>query len=321
MEFSKNDLKVLAELVKDASRPERVLAKAAGVSRVTFRTKRTALEKQGVIRGYLPYVSNRAFNVSNAVMLAKFANSTTEEKARATKAIAQRNPKSIARTRGDWDMLLVFPFRHNIEAGQKWKQMTVNMPFSKTNLMLSGKLLQRERLPYDMDEEEFSFDTKPAFQRGLRRELTDDEVAILEDMADFPMDSIVKRLDRLEGSGESWRQRIVKLRKDGVLRGPCAWVDLRRLGYFRVHLLVSINPYTHDFEKSLTALIDDIPQVSYTEALSGAYSLRLSLIVKNPDELFGSLARLDGFWGKKKVDSVLLWEEYESVRRSVPKFK
>jgi DNA-binding Lrp family transcriptional regulator len=228
-------------------------------------------------------------------------------------SLASCKPKYLARTRGEWDVLLVFPFRHGIEAAQRWRSFTARFPFSGADFSLCGRVLQPERLPFLPKGE-------PEFKHTVRRELSKEDVRLLEDLADFPTDSIVARVKRLKGSGEAWRQRLAKLRADGILRGPCAWPDVRRLGYFRVHYLAAIRPYTHELEVRLSELLKDIPEVSYAEALTGAYSLRFSLLVKNPDELFGCLARLDGFFRERCTARALLWEEYEALRRSVPTF-
>ncbi|MBI4450665.1 AsnC family transcriptional regulator, partial [Candidatus Woesearchaeota archaeon] len=119
-------------------------------------------------------------------------------------------------------------------------------------------------------------------------------------------------------SRDAVRYRIQRLQQSGVLQGSRTIVDITRLGYLNVHLLLQLNQPSEEAERKLVAAFKAYPFVRAIIKFSGKYDFELALIAKGMQELETLLSRVVSDCGSYLQDYTLLFITKSFAGKTLP---
>lgn len=93
-------------------------------------------------------------------------------------------------------------------------------------------------------------------------------------------------------SRDAVRYRIANLEKSGVVQGYRALVNITRLGFLNVHLLLQLNQPQPEAEKRIVEKFKAYPFVRAIIKFSGKYDFELAVIAKDLNDLEGIVSRV-----------------------------
>ncbi len=120
----------------------------------------------------------------------------------------------------------------------------------------------------------------------------------------IPTSQIAKKVGL---SRDAVRYRIQRLETSGVIQGYRAMVNIVRLGFLNVHLLLQLNQPNVEAEKRLVEKFKAYPFVRAIIKFSGKYDFELALIARDIHDLEGIISRVIEDCGEYLQDYNLLF--------------
>ncbi len=314
VETDKKDLKILAELERDARQSYGEIAKKTGLSKEVVLYRVRNLERSKVIRGYITEINMYRLGYRAYPVLLKFSEMAPEKEKEMTAYLRKSGVLGwAARCEGTWDMNLVIvaknatrvaDFFNDFEAGygdciiDKAFMHTVSLNYFKRSFGNSGlESEKRERITTEEGVEEAEISAKEEKLLGL--------------MAGNARKSTTELCRAVGASPPTVMAMIKRLKKAGIIQGYRVFTDFGARGYeFRKMWLCMKNMTKEDW-RTFYSFLGINPQVLWATRTIGYYDFSIELEAPSAKEFRDFVGDLGARFHDKihRRDIISVYEE------------
>ena len=277
--MSELDKKIIYELGMNARQSYKKIAQKVRSSKEVIAYHITQLQKDGIITKFVPVISLTKLGIySFKIYLKLHGLSETAENEFYAKLIANPQIGWIAKSTGQWDLLLNFYSSDIISFAQLKNKLLSNFsPYIagyEITMIEDGIVLNRDylidkktfyRKEFIFGGEKTKIELKPAEKKLLK---------LIRNDGRFQLVDISKKLNE---DPRTTLAKIKKLEKIGIIQGYTTFLDLKKIGYQLHKLCIYLEKYEQLEIDKVIAYIKQNPFVIHITKALGSWELEIEM--------------------------------------------
>lgn len=302
--LDKADRKLLAELDKNCRTPSTVLARKIGKSRQAVEYRINQLVKKGIITGFHTAINPHKMGYKAYKIYVKLKN-IPEEKNRLFKYLRELGRVYwMGECSGSWDLIFSLFAKTDYEFYELKNQF-----MSKFNKIIIN---QEEGILVDVKQYSKMYFTnqiaEPTMFAGgiVNNKLDEKDYVILGHIVNNGRISLTELAKKVKSTEIIIKNRIKKLKENGIIIQYRIGVDLNKLGLELYKAILRIERYTKEDEKRLLSYISNLPNIQYF--IRNISQIEPELVVSNFQEYHKIIEDIKKEFPEviRTVDSVLM---------------